>query len=344
MIPTNYFVKQNKQKINQFLNNICQVDDFYESLEMDQYMALSRKDLSIQITPNEIYSTHALLSQYKSQLISESSHRLVILIDELGPVPPLIQRKRNHPIRLALYNRWETNPTEWDVIPQPLSPLIISQKELLYMETKSTFVQILRGLPNLLYHTDSTSLDLTRIAQAATLSKDHAQKGTKAKHMLAMLDDHVSLAKDIKQELNHLEDLRKRVVRETRSLTQVFQIIQDHNRYLKSQLETYQTYLQNVRMQAESGRLSTSDIETIKKIKKKYSHHQLEKDGVIVETEVPDDRKPNIFLMIQSTGVGAFIISLHYKGREKPILEIDLKLDDLLEKVRRNKCGWPFFF
>lgn len=30
---------------------------------------------------------------------------------------------------------------------------------------------------------------------------------------------------------------------------------------------------------------------------------------------------------------GTFIIALHYKGREKAILEMDLKIDDLLEKV-----------
>jgi Ras GTPase-activating-like protein IQGAP2/3 len=27
---------------------------------------------------------------------------------------------------------------------------------------------------------------------------------------------------------------------------------------------------------------------------------------------------------------------MHFKGREKPILEMDLKLDDLLEKVKRK--------
>lgn len=33
---------------------------------------------------------------------------------------------------------------------------------------------------------------------------------------------------------------------------------------------------------------------------------------------------------------GTFIIELHYKGRDKPILEMDLKLDDLLEKVSKK--------
>lgn len=45
-------------------------------------------------------------------------------------------------------------------------------------------------------------------------------------------------------------------------------------------------------------------------------------------------RRPNIYFNITSPSPGTFIISLHYKGREKAILEMDLKIDDLLEKVR----------
>ena len=46
-------------------------------------------------------------------------------------------------------------------------------------------------------------------------------------------------------------------------------------------------------------------------------------------------RRPNIYFNITSPTPGTFIIALHYKGREKAILEMDLKIDDLLEKVRR---------
>jgi Ras GTPase-activating-like protein IQGAP2/3 len=45
-------------------------------------------------------------------------------------------------------------------------------------------------------------------------------------------------------------------------------------------------------------------------------------------------RRPNIYFNITSPTPGTFIIALHYKGREKAILEMDLKIDDLLEKVR----------
>ena len=43
-----------------------------------------------------------------------------------------------------------------------------------------------------------------------------------------------------------------------------------------------------------------------------------------------DNRRSNIFFNITSPIPGTFIIALHYKGRDKAILEMDLKLDDLL--------------
>lgn len=47
-------------------------------------------------------------------------------------------------------------------------------------------------------------------------------------------------------------------------------------------------------------------------------------------------RRPNIYFNITSPTPGTFIIALHYKGRDKAILEMDLKIDDLLEKVSEN--------
>ena len=44
-------------------------------------------------------------------------------------------------------------------------------------------------------------------------------------------------------------------------------------------------------------------------------------------------RRPNIYFNFTSPTPGTFIIALHYKGREKAILEMDLNIDDLLEKV-----------
>ena len=37
MMTLNPFVENNKARINQFLNNLCEVGDFYESLEVRIY-------------------------------------------------------------------------------------------------------------------------------------------------------------------------------------------------------------------------------------------------------------------------------------------------------------------
>ncbi|KAI9483566.1 MAG: Rho GTPase activation protein [Benjaminiella poitrasii] len=442
MIPTNSFVKNNKQRMNQFLDDICKVSDFYETLEMDQYMALSRKDISIHITLNEIYSIHVLLQQHIYKLAPEPTHRLRILLQDLGPAPKLLSRPTNRLIRLSLFSRWETSPIMMD---QQLLPYhqyyhqlfqiqqdnvgtlsaaednnVVTQNDIMYMETKSIFVQIIRSLPHTLKfsYQNTVSLDLIKIAQTAGAATKDAQLVNKGVKALALLKDlervgvvsrenqHELLVQEIQQELIHLGDLKDRVVLEIESLEQVYKTIQDHNNYLSSQLETYKAYLQNVRMQSAGGRepqsptattlhtgTSHSTItsfffskyyhhqqpkmicnttptspsaaaismtkeeevkpspntkknnDTVSNKKKtpngpfKFTHQQLEKEGVLVESEVPDYRRANIYLMIQSPIAGTFIISLHYKGREKPILEIDLKLDDLLERQKEQiKC------
>jgi Ras GTPase-activating-like protein IQGAP2/3 len=41
---------------------------------MDQYMALSKKDISLSITLNEVYNTHALLEQHLDELVCNSKY------------------------------------------------------------------------------------------------------------------------------------------------------------------------------------------------------------------------------------------------------------------------------
>ena len=64
------FIHQNKERANRFLNDLCEVQDFYETLELDNYVALSKKDLELSITLNEVYATHALLEKHSTELVS----------------------------------------------------------------------------------------------------------------------------------------------------------------------------------------------------------------------------------------------------------------------------------
>ncbi|KAL1995071.1 hypothetical protein VTN49DRAFT_1258 [Thermomyces lanuginosus] len=335
------FIHENKDRVNKFMLDLCEVQDFYESLEMDNYVALTKRDLELQITLNEVYATHALLEKHRDALAaSDPQSRLITLLDELGPAPPQVPRKENRTITLPLFSKWETT------VDDLTAAMDITQEEVYFMEAKSTFVQIIRALPQ-----NSSvlrrPLRLDRIAEAAATLRNDAvmvRKGIRAMELLNQLqevglldraDDYSLLRDEIEQELVHLGSLKERVLEETRQLEEVYKTIRDHNDYLVSQLETYKSYLQNVRSQSEGKQRKQQKNQELGPYK--FTHQQLEKEGVIKKSNVPENRRANIYFMFKSPLPGTFVISLHYKGRARGLLELDLKLDDLLEMQKDNQ-------
>jgi Ras GTPase-activating-like protein IQGAP2/3 len=310
MMSLNPFVENNKTRINAFLNALCDVGDFYDTLEMDQYMALSKKDLNISITLNELYNTHQLVAQHLDVLAPGDKHHLRICIDELGPAPGQVSRKENRTLELPLFSRWET-PIQ-DLTTAFMSENNVTQNDILYMETKSIFVQLIRSIPQL---GDKRPINLPQIAERAATTKDATlvRKGIKVKEMLRELeelkvvdrrDGYALMTDEVAGELTHLGNMREKVMEEMRSLESVFKTICEHNNYLRSQLDTYKSYLQNVRMTSGAGKdKNASGVGVIsfggkerKNAKSqvlgpyRFTHAQLEKDGTIVESNVPENR------------------------------------------------------
>ncbi|KAJ1674458.1 RasGAP protein, partial [Spiromyces aspiralis] len=273
------FIQNNLGRINRFFNDLCEVSDFYESLEMDQYMALTKREITLNITLNELYNTHALLVQYRHAMESEQESRLCELLDKLGSAPHLVPRNENASLDLYLFTDWETP------IVSELSGLnadnALTHRDLLYMETKSILVQIIRSMPTLSLTPESakyqhqlqrnqrphtlSSVDLPFIAEQAAMSKDPVlvRKGIKAREMLHELDrlgvvdpteSRNQLADEVMRELAHLGSLRSKITKEIDSLRQVYQTIVGHNEYLQSQLDTYKEYLNNARLQNQTAK------------------------------------------------------------------------------------------
>ncbi|KIR31091.1 IQ domain-containing GTPase activating protein [Cryptococcus deuterogattii MMRL2647] len=358
MMSLNPFVENNKVRMNKFLNALCEVGDFYESLELDQYMALSKKDLQINITLNELYNTHSLLMQHMDVLSPNDQHHLRILLDELGPAPAQVPRKENRSIELPLFSRWETPIQD---LSTSLMADSVTQNDINYMEAKAIFVQLLRSMPTL---ADKRPINLPALAEKAATSNDPVlvRRGIKVQALLSELDgagtggvgemNEFGLMQDeVAAEMVHLGNTKEKVVLECRSLESVYKTICDHNSYLRSQLEQYKAYLQNVRLTSskEKGASGVGVVTVNGKEKKqaknqvlgpyRFTHAQFEKEGIIMESNVPENRRMNIYFNITSPAPGTFIIALHFKGRDKPILEMDLKIDDLLEKQKDHQAS-----
>ncbi|MCJ1310057.1 glyceraldehyde-3-phosphate dehydrogenase 1 [Agyrium rufum] len=335
------FVTKNQERVNKFLLDLCEVSDFYESLEMDNYVALSKKDLELSITLNEVYATHALLEKHSQELARDDSSHLKIMLAELGGAPAQLPRKENRAIVLPLFSRWET------AMDDITSALDITTQDVLFMEAKASMVQILRSLPA----TSVAARRPLRLDQAAhaaaTLKNDPVmvRKGIRAMDLIGQLqemgvidksDGFSTLRDEVEQELQHLGSLKEKVLEESRKLEEVFRTIKNHNTYLVTQLDTYKSYLHNVRSQSEGTKRKQQKHQRLGPYK--FTHQQLEKEGVIQRSNVPENRRSAIYFNFTSPLPGTFVISLHYKGRSRSLLELDLKLDDLLEMQKDNQA------
>ena len=340
MMKLQPFILQNKERVNKFMLDLCEVQDFYESLEMDNYVALSKKDLELSITLNEVYATHALLEKHSAALAKDDNSHLNLILQELGPAPAQLPRKDNRTINLPLFSKWE------HAIDDINAALDITAEEVFFMEAKATFVQILRSLPP----SSSVSrrpLRLDRVAEgAATLKNDAVmvRKGIRSMELLSQLQelgiidksDGFSLLRDeVENELIHLGSLKEKVLEETKKLEEVFRTIRDHNTYLVGQLETYKSYLHNVRSQSEGKSRGKQKVQVLGPYK--FTHQQLEKEGVIQRSNVPENRRANIFFNFTSPLPGTFVISLHYKGQLSGLFGISAKIWLLIDAyIREN--------
>jgi len=107
---------------------------------------------------------------------------------------------------------------------------------------------------------------------------------------------------------------------------------------LEQQYEAYKVYLSNVREQVtnkNNEKAKNSNVKT--KGPFKFSHTKLMQDKIIMESEVPDERRANIFFSFAEAegSPGSFLITVLYKSRK--ISEMKVVLDDLLDRQQHNQ-------
>lgn len=356
--------------LQNFLLKLCEVEDFYEDLEMDVYKALTAKEIVLNITLNEIYNVHRLLKLHIDELIPEKTDHLNIIVSDLGTAPEQLPRKENKTVSLSLFSRFEQDTTD-DLPIRPSSDSNASDTQinissLMYLDCKTILLQILRLYPPAagivvvngqltqeIRNPPQTVESIMETAQKSRNTKVHKLLESARLHLLALrqqgLVNSPTMCSEVLGKYASLTKIYEKIEKELEGLSNVFRNICDHNNYLLQQLDAYKVYLLNVRSQAGHG-TTLKNLDKINKMQHsgsikrdkaagpfKFGHVQLEKEGVIVESDVPENRRGNIYFMFASPAPGTFNIALYYKGRDKAILKMNLKLDDLLEKQHTNQ-------
>lgn len=306
------FMDANRTRMCSFLHNLCNVGDFYDTLELDQYMALTQKNLTINISLNEIYRMHSLLFKHLDSLAPNADDRLRIIMNDLGPAPNAVPRAKDYNIELPLFSRWEMPIHDWSKA--LLSESNLTQSDILFMETKSIFVKLIRSMPHL---TRDSPFHLCAVLTCAANSQDKIviRKGARAHNMLLELVNlraidattFEPLAEEIAAELQLLRNSRNEVAKELESLRGVLNSLHDQNSYLLGQLDSYKSYLQNARITSGTSNHRSSFLGPLgvvsvrgRSIRRpwvwqsahchRYTYYQLEQELLIEKSLIPADR------------------------------------------------------
>jgi len=260
------------------------------------------------------------------------------ILSELGPAPPQFPKKDNANVDLVLLNRYDSGEGGEHSETKP---------EQVYTETKYLLFTTIKSLPYLasakeddkdikllLEEAQKYAMDKKDFKLAEKIKKIHSNlKKLVTDGIVSEEDNYSKLRKDTVQELINYEAQIQKTNTDLVRLKTVLKNIHEHNEFLKQQYEAYKEYLTNVRQKTASNPKG-SGKQIMKKGPFKFSHVKLQQDGVIIESEVPEERRSNIFFSFTCNTPGVFEVTVMYKNRN--ISELKLHLDDLLERQHNN--------
>lgn len=344
MMPLNDFIEKNKLTVEHYFNSLVKVDDPEDHLQVNKYMELTQKTKPvILISLHEISATHHLVLQNLDAL-AEKDDELRVIMKDLGDAPPEIPEEDDREIQLTLTsNRFKVEVEEDNEV------------ERLYAETKELIIPVLRTIP---IETSIHRLHLTDVLESGirfageTNNKQLSTQINKILENIAKLEKEGRLSKsdryesfvhDISLEVANRAVIREQQKREIERLTQTLTNLRKHQAYVKEQIAQYQEYLQQCREQ--HYRPTSAKLKGSKKSKKaapqaaagktmagpfKFSYKDLQKQGVIVDSEVPALSRKKTQFLISSAEVGIFDIVAKIAGIS--VEKMTLELDDLLER------------
>ncbi|KYQ88346.1 RasGTPase-activating protein [Tieghemostelium lacteum] len=335
-IPLNAWISSHIADIKRYLEEIIEVGEPEDYLQVDKYMELTQKTKPvIIISLPEIASTHQAISKNLDSLVSKTEKddpmRIIMKeLDEFGP-PPEISAEDERELQLTLTNKFQKT------IEEELSP-----GESLLTQTKEMVISLLRALPTLPEQKESDETPnlvevLNRARQADPSLEPEIKKildnlkKLEEYNLTTSQDNYASFLKAVALEVVNRAEIREQQKKEKQRLTTSLNNLRKHQKYLNEQISHYNQYLQDCRLKHYQNKSK-------KKKKKgdgakvgpfKFSFSELNKKGVIVESEVPQMTRKKIKFVISSDTVGVFDVAAKMAGID--VQTMRLELDDLLE-------------
>jgi len=282
-----------------------------------------------------------LVHENIDSLAPEAEDPLRVIMNDLGEPPAeFSEEDKDRELQLTLTNRFKVDVEDDD------------EHQRLYAETKELVIPILRLVPiqnsihrlNLMdvleagikYATETNNKTMS-----SQINKILSNMGELEREGLVSTDDNYeSFVHDVALEVANRRAIREQQRKEIARLKNTLGNLKKHQQYLDEQIDDYNAYLKSCKEQ----HILIARKKMKKKKKKdkgdnkvgpfKFTYKELEKKGVIVDSEVPSLSRKKTNFVISSDTPGIFEIVAKIAGVNVEKMELDL--DDLLDKHDQN--------
>jgi len=330
MTPLNAFISKSTPRLLRYFEELPKVDEPEDFLQVNKYMELTHKTKPvILISLDEIYKTHALVAKHLDGLAPDKEDPLRKIMIDLGP-PPSPTEDDDREIQLTLTNRFKVEVEEE------------SEIQRLYAETKELVIPILRLVPiqntiqrlNLMdvleagikYATETNNKNLSNQINKILENMGKLEK----EEVISKDDNYESFVHDVALEVANRSVIRESQRKEIARLTLTLDNLRKYQKYVTDQITDYNRYLQDCLEKQYSGKKGKGGV--IGPFK--FSYKDLQKQGVILDSEVPALSRGKTQFLISSEGAGVFDIVARIAGVK--VEKMQLHLDDLLERHYNN--------
>jgi hypothetical protein len=273
----------------------------------------------ITISLNEIYNTHTLVTKHLDALAPDKEDPLRQVMVDLGP-PPAVIEDDDRDIQLTLTNRFKVEVEEE------------SEIQKLYAETKGLVIPILRLVPIQNTIQRLNLMDILEYGIKHATENNNRELSDKINRVLENLgrlekeelvskeDNYESFIYDVALEVANRSAIREQQRKEIIRLTNTLENLNKYETFANEKIDGYQAYA--------SQAIKESYNPTVKNVKSTYK--ELNKKGIIIDSEVPALNRGKTSFSITSTQPGVYEVKAKIAGIRVDTME--LRIDDLLEK------------
>lgn len=319
----NGWIKQKSDSVAGFFKMLIDVKPIEDELQVDRYTELySKQQPIIIIRLKEMTDIHELIKENLSQVTGDSDDPITQIIKELGDVPQ-ISGVSTTDTQLTLKNRFGSR------FEQELSDLAE-----LFDVTKELIIRVFRITP--IDQSPSPNLiDILEFAEEYAVENNNSKLEQNAKEarnnviklknasFITAEDNYEAFLKSVAAELANRALRREQQQKEVIKLRTALRELQNHHKFVTQRITDMEQYLESCRKKL-AAKLKTKSKPS------KFSYKQLLKEGVIAESDVPEQLQSKTSFLISMVTLGVFQIEAKVPAFHP--ITMKLELEDLLQK------------